>query len=86
MSQNEAFHAICPSLSVKMALGIGLFCNALLAMGSERHRHIYEAAINGEASCEKIRTVIEYISFYNENVPYLFVVDNVPCYYGSVSR
>lgn len=48
MSQNEAFHAICPSLSVKMALGIGLFCNALLALGSERHRKVYDAAMNGE--------------------------------------
>lgn len=50
MSQNEAFHAICPSLSVKMALGIGLFCNALIALGSERHRTIYDAAMNGEVS------------------------------------
>lgn len=50
MSQNEAFHAICPSLSVKMALGIGLFCNALLALGSERHRKIYDAAMNGDVS------------------------------------
>lgn len=48
MSQNEAFHAICMSLSVKMALGIGLFCNALIALGSERHRRIYNQAMNGE--------------------------------------
>lgn len=48
ITQNEAFHAICPSLSVKMALGIGLFCNALIALGSERHRKFYDAAMNGE--------------------------------------
>lgn len=48
MSQNEAFHAICMSLSVKMALGIGLFCNALIALGSERHRKMYDQAMNGE--------------------------------------
>lgn len=50
MSQNEAFHSFCPSLSVKMALGIGLFCNALIGLGSERHRKIYDAAMNGEVS------------------------------------
>lgn len=54
MSQNEAFHAICPSLSIKMALGIGLFCNALLALGSERHEKIYKAALNGEVSNLKL--------------------------------
>lgn len=48
MIQNEAFHAIDPSLSIKMALGIGLFTNALLAMGSERHDRIYQAAWNRE--------------------------------------
>lgn len=50
MSQNEAFHGICPSLSVKMALGIGLFCNALLALGTERQRKVYDAAMNGEVA------------------------------------
>lgn len=50
MHQNEAFHAFCFSLSVKMALGIGLFCNALLALGSERHEKVYKAALNGEVS------------------------------------
>lgn len=50
MSQNEAFLAICPSLSIKMALGIGLFCNALIALGSDRHRGVYDKAMNGEVS------------------------------------
>ena len=50
MSQNEAFHAICPSFSIKMALGIGLFCNALLALGNERHEKVYKAALDGEVS------------------------------------
>lgn len=48
MSQNEAFHSVCHSLSVKMALGIGLFCNALIALGTSRHRSIYEAALSGK--------------------------------------
>lgn len=48
MSINEALRTVCPSLSVKMALGVGLFNNTLLAMGTERHKKYYEAAWNGE--------------------------------------
>lgn len=50
MSINEALHSICPSFSVKIALGIGLFNNALNAMGSERHLEYYKAAWNREVS------------------------------------
>lgn len=50
MSINEAIRSVCPSLSVKIALGIGLFNNALLAMGTERHKKYYEAAWKGEVS------------------------------------
>ncbi|KAJ6645786.1 Peroxisomal acyl-coenzyme A oxidase 3, partial [Pseudolycoriella hygida] len=46
MSINEALHSICPSMSVKAALGTGLFTNALNAMGSERHLDYYNAAWN----------------------------------------
>lgn len=48
MSQNEALHAICMSLSVKMALGVGLFTNAVNSMGTERHQSIFQAAWNRE--------------------------------------
>ncbi|XP_035915994.1 peroxisomal acyl-coenzyme A oxidase 3 [Anopheles stephensi] len=48
MSINEALHAVCPSLSVKIALGVGLFTNSLLAMGTERHQDIYNKAWNRE--------------------------------------
>lgn len=37
MSINEAIRSVCPSLSVKIALGVGLFNNALLAMGMQWH-------------------------------------------------
>lgn len=53
MSINEALHSICPSFSVKIALGIGLFNNALNAMGSERHLEYYKAAWNREVSFEQ---------------------------------
>lgn len=45
---NEALHAYSPSLSVKIALGVGLFNNALVAMGTERHKKYYKAAWNRE--------------------------------------
>uniref|UniRef100_A0A1L8DZ18 Acyl-coenzyme A oxidase n=1 Tax=Nyssomyia neivai TaxID=330878 RepID=A0A1L8DZ18_9DIPT len=48
MSVNEALHAICPSLSVKIALGVGLFQNALRAMGTEQHSWYYNAAWSRE--------------------------------------
>lgn len=48
MSINEALRSVCPSLSVKIALGVGLFNNALLAMGTDRHIKYYEAAWKGE--------------------------------------
>lgn len=50
MSINEALHAICPSLSVKLALGVGLFTNALLAMGTDRHLDTYRKAWNREVN------------------------------------
>lgn len=48
MSINEALHSVCPSMSVKIALGVGLFTNSLLAMGTERHSAVYNAAWNRE--------------------------------------
>lgn len=48
MSVNEAMHALCPSFSVKIALGIGLFNNAILAMGTERHLKYYKPACERE--------------------------------------
>lgn len=48
MTLNESVHSVCPNLSVKIALGIGLFNNALLALGTERHIKYYEAARNGK--------------------------------------
>lgn len=48
MGINEALHVYCPSLSVKIALGVGLFNNAIRAMGTERHMKYYEAAWNRE--------------------------------------
>ncbi|XP_075969978.1 peroxisomal acyl-coenzyme A oxidase 3 [Anticarsia gemmatalis] len=43
MTINEAVQSLNPSVSVKMAIGIYLFSNALLSLGTERHLKFYEA-------------------------------------------
>lgn len=63
MSINEALRSVCPSLSVKIALGVGLFNNALLAMGSERHSKYYEAAWKGEVNTISIFLSISFNYF-----------------------
>ncbi|XP_046964850.1 peroxisomal acyl-coenzyme A oxidase 3 [Vanessa cardui] len=45
MTINEAVQSLNPSVSVKMAIGIYLFSNALLSLGTERHLKFYEATI-----------------------------------------
>lgn len=99
MSQNEAFHAICPSLSVKMALGIGLFCNALLALGTERHRRVYEAAMNGEivtaiamteashgSNTKRIRTTATYDKQAKEFVIFTPDFEAAKCWVGNMGK
>lgn len=48
MTVNEAMHSICPSFSIKIALGVGLFNNALAAMGTKRHLKYMEQAYKRE--------------------------------------
>ncbi|KAG6464219.1 hypothetical protein O3G_MSEX014365 [Manduca sexta] len=43
MTINEAIQSLNPSVSVKMAIGMYLFSNALLSLGTERHLKFYEA-------------------------------------------
>ncbi|XP_034667882.1 peroxisomal acyl-coenzyme A oxidase 3 [Drosophila subobscura] len=45
---NEALASYSPSLSVKIALGVGLFNNAIRALGTEKHHKYIEAAWNRE--------------------------------------
>ncbi|TDG43363.1 hypothetical protein AWZ03_010231 [Drosophila navojoa] len=45
---NEALNSYSPSLSVKIALGVGLFNNAIRAMGTEKHTKYIDAAWNRE--------------------------------------
>ncbi|XP_030561904.1 peroxisomal acyl-coenzyme A oxidase 3 [Drosophila novamexicana] len=48
MNINEALASYSPSLSVKIALGVGLFNNAIRALGTEKHTKYIEAAWNRE--------------------------------------
>jgi hypothetical protein len=50
LSLNEAMAALNINVSVKFALGISLFANAILCLGTERHLPLYEAAWCGEVS------------------------------------
>uniref|UniRef100_A0A1B6BYV6 Acyl-coenzyme A oxidase n=1 Tax=Clastoptera arizonana TaxID=38151 RepID=A0A1B6BYV6_9HEMI len=48
MTVNEATAAFNPNLSVKHALGVSLFANALLTLGTERHYHFYKDVWDGK--------------------------------------
>lgn len=50
MTLNEAMAALKLNMSVKFALGVSLFANAILTLGTERHLPLYEAAWCGEVS------------------------------------
>lgn len=50
MTVNEALVIVFPDLSIKLGLGFSLFTNALLSMGTERHKPIYESAWKGQIS------------------------------------
>lgn len=46
MTLNEATCMVDPALSVKIALGVYLFGNTLLSLGTERHHPIFHAVWN----------------------------------------
>ncbi|KAK9504681.1 hypothetical protein O3M35_010955 [Rhynocoris fuscipes] len=48
MLVNEATEMVNPNLSIKFALGISLFANALLSLGTERHLKYYNEVWNGK--------------------------------------
>lgn len=66
MTLNEATCSVDPNLSVKLALGIYLFSNTLLSLGTERHIPIYEAVWN--------KKVITNIFCYNIHLNLLFLI------------
>ncbi|XP_055304318.1 peroxisomal acyl-coenzyme A oxidase 3 isoform X2 [Sitodiplosis mosellana] len=99
MSINEALRSVCPSLSVKIALGVGLFNNALLAMGTERHTKYYEAAWKGEiitclaitevshgSNTKRIRTTARYDPKTQEFVIHTPDFEAAKCWVGNLGK
>lgn len=54
MNLNEAMAVLNLNVSIKFALGVSLFANAILSLGTERHLPLYKAAWRGEV---KFRTL-----------------------------
>jgi acyl-CoA oxidase len=48
MNLNEAMAVLNLNVSIKFALGVSLFANAILSLGTERHLPLYKAAWRGE--------------------------------------
>lgn len=44
MTIYEALYDAYPDVSIKYGVGIALFANTVLTLGTERHKHIYQAA------------------------------------------
>uniref|UniRef100_A0A0K8TTB3 Acyl-coenzyme A oxidase n=1 Tax=Tabanus bromius TaxID=304241 RepID=A0A0K8TTB3_TABBR len=99
MSINEALHTVCPSLSVKIALGVGLFNNALHAMGTERHKKYYDAAWNREivtcmaitevahgSNTKSIRTTAKYDPQTKEFIIHTPDFEAAKCWIGNLGK
>ena len=50
MTFNEAIAALNPNVSIKFAVGVSLFANAILSLGTERHLPLYKAAWCGDVN------------------------------------
>lgn len=58
MTVNEALAVCYPDISVKYALGISLFTNAIITLGTERHSEIFKAVWNRQTlSCVALTEV-----------------------------
>lgn len=64
---NEATEMVNPNLSIKFAVGISLFANALLSLGTERHFKYYNDVWSG-------KVIIFYYIIYFLVFPFYFEV------------
>ena len=57
MTFNEAVCMVDPTLSVKIALGVYLFGNTILSLGTERHHPIFKAVWNKQVYTDPVMEV-----------------------------
>lgn len=99
MSINEAIHAICPNLSVKIALGVGLFTNSVTAMGTERHLDVIDAAFKHDivtclaitevshgSNTKRVRTTATYDPKTNEFIIHTPDFEAAKCWVGNLGK
>jgi hypothetical protein len=58
MNLNEAMAALNLNVSIKFALGVSLFANAILSLGTERHLPLYKAAWDGEVKFRIVASTV----------------------------
>lgn len=61
MTANEALVVLFPDVSIKLGLGYSLFTNALLSMGTERHKEIYKVAWAGQVCTCQFMFIYTYL-------------------------
>ncbi|KAJ8880958.1 hypothetical protein PR048_017431, partial [Dryococelus australis] len=99
MTLNEAIASVNMNLSVKFALGVSLFSNAILSLGTERHLHFYKAAWNGEllsaialtevghgSNTKKMRTTATYDPVTQQFVIHTPDFQAAKCWVGNLGR
>ncbi|XP_069704994.1 peroxisomal acyl-coenzyme A oxidase 3 isoform X2 [Periplaneta americana] len=99
MDLNEAMAVLNLNISVKFALGVSLFANAILSLGTERHLPLYEAAWRGEIfSCvaltevghgsntKKMRTTATYDPCTHEFVVHTPDFQAAKCWIGNLGK
>ena len=91
MTLNEATEMVSTCASVKLAIGVGLFTNALLNLGTERHLKFYTEAWSGKVSFHHLNLtsfIIQTTYYTNTNPEYFlykpclfFFLDNLYLWY-----